>query len=288
MQTITSPEIQVWSDLSYSVDDYPFINDSDPRFNVSWTGPVSMALWATSGDAQAFFNSTQITFSPALRLAPFKEYSISLTVFSYKINRASWLYFRPEIQSAVESASNSTLAMFDFVPYQQVVTQIDMTSPSIFVLVVRVLSGIGGTYAFLDGLFALIFGRVMVAILFGTRIISPFGLLGIVARRRFRRLINEQYPRLQEDINRGGMAAYISEIAIDAALVATPETVRIQVRAASLDSGSDEDGGSRNSIGLRRMDSDPRKNNSSGSVDLGRSYEIVDLQLSGRHNYEVV
>ena len=122
----------------------------------------------------------------------------------------------------------------------------------------------------------------------GTRIISPFGLLGIFARRRVKRLINEQYPRLQEDINRGGMAAYISEIAIDAALVATPETLRIPVRVASLDSGSDGHGGGRDGIGLRRMDSNPRKNDNSGSVNLGLPYEIVGLQLSEKHTYQVV
>lgn len=35
------------------------------------------------------------------------------------------------------------------------------------VLFFRALSEIGGVYAFLDGLFALIFGRTMMAILFG-------------------------------------------------------------------------------------------------------------------------
>ncbi|KZP28699.1 hypothetical protein FIBSPDRAFT_947527 [Athelia psychrophila] len=60
------------------------------------------------------------------------------------------------------------------------------------------------------------------AILFGTRMISPFGLLGMVTRNRFKRLIHEQYPHMQEDIEHGGMAAYISEVAIDAALMDAP------------------------------------------------------------------
>ncbi|KZP14778.1 hypothetical protein FIBSPDRAFT_959370 [Athelia psychrophila] len=56
----------------------------------------------------------------------------------------------------------------------------------------------------------------------GTRAVSPFGLLGIVTHGRFKRLIHEQYPRMQEDIEHGGMAAYISEVAIDAALMDIP------------------------------------------------------------------
>ncbi|KZP15861.1 hypothetical protein FIBSPDRAFT_866759 [Athelia psychrophila] len=57
------------------------------------------------------------------------------------------------------------------------------------------------------------------AILFGNRAISPYGLLGIVTRNRFKKLIHEQYPFIQEDIDRGCMSAYISEVAIDAALM---------------------------------------------------------------------
>ncbi|KZP14761.1 hypothetical protein FIBSPDRAFT_867881 [Athelia psychrophila] len=60
------------------------------------------------------------------------------------------------------------------------------------------------------------------AILFGTRIVSPFGLLGMVTHNRFKRLIHEQYPRIREDIEHGGMAAYISEVAIDTALIDKP------------------------------------------------------------------
>ncbi|KZP08590.1 hypothetical protein FIBSPDRAFT_874411 [Athelia psychrophila] len=60
------------------------------------------------------------------------------------------------------------------------------------------------------------------AIIFGTRIVSPFGLLGMITHNRFKRLIHEQYPRMQEDIEHGGMAAYISDVAIDTALVEAP------------------------------------------------------------------
>lgn len=53
-------------------------------------------------------------------------------------------------------------------------------------------------------------------------VISPFGMLGLVTRNRFKKLIHEQYPQIQEDINRGGTAAYVSEVAIDAALMDVP------------------------------------------------------------------
>ncbi|KAF7986301.1 hypothetical protein HWV62_35252 [Athelia sp. TMB] len=279
-QTIVSDDVQVWSNLQYAEPAYPF-KTPDPGFNVSWTGPYSMALWATAAETLAFPNSSQIFYSPALPLAPFKIYTIYLTIVSYKTDSLSWLFLQPEVQSAVDSGSNSSLATFSFVPYQQVATTLDMSSSSTFITVAHVLSDIGGTYAFLDGLFALIFGRTMVAILFGTRIISPFGLLGILARQRFRHLINLQFPRLQDDIDRGGMAAYISEVAIDAALVNTPEAVRI-TRVASSDSGGDAGEYDRNAVGLRPMDSDPSKNGS-GSANLGLPYEIEALELAGKY-----
>ncbi|KZP03719.1 hypothetical protein FIBSPDRAFT_1055116 [Athelia psychrophila] len=67
----------------------------------------------------------------------------------------------------------------------------------------------------------------------GTRIISPFGLLGVIARNRFRRLIHEQYPYMQEDIDRGGMAAYVSEVAIDAGLTRSLESARGRARVST-------------------------------------------------------
>lgn len=72
----------------------------------------------------------------------------------------------------------------------------------------------------------------------GTRVISPFGLLGMLTRNRFRRLIDEQYPRLQEDIERGGMAAYISEVAIDPGLVLTSTSAHIRARVSTSSHGS--------------------------------------------------
>ncbi|KAF7986264.1 hypothetical protein HWV62_35178 [Athelia sp. TMB] len=289
-QTMLSSAVQVWSDLTNYSTNYPYETSDDPRFGVSWTGPVSVAFWATAGVGQneAFFNGSRITFSPALRLAPFKEYNISLTVVSYKTEESSWLYFQPDIQSVADSATNSALAAFDFVPYQRMVTHLDMSSPSFLILLAHLLSGIGGTYAFLDGLFGLIFGRAIGAILFGTRVISPFGLLGVAMRSRFRRLINEQYPRLQEDINQGGMAAYVNEVAIDAALTATPISACAPVRVASSDSVSGEGGGGRDDISLRNLEPSPGMDIRSTSAGLGLPYEIEDLQFSRKYNREEV
>lgn len=90
-----------------------------------------------------------------------------------------------------------------------------MTSPSGPALFAKALSAIGGVYAFIDGAFALIFRRTMLAILFGefvcevgfsslaknqagSEIVLPFRFLGIVTRDRFRRLINEQFPHMQD------------------------------------------------------------------------------------------
>lgn len=79
--------------------DYPFAGNS--YFNISWTGDVTLALWATATASvedqirPVYSNTTQVNYTPAFPLAPFKEYHISLTVVSYKKGSLMWLYFQP-------------------------------------------------------------------------------------------------------------------------------------------------------------------------------------------------
>lgn len=72
---------------------YPFIPDS--TFNVTWSGDVTLDLWATAASVDGSANSTQAIYSPALSLHPFKEYSIVLTTISYEMNSFPWLFFEP-------------------------------------------------------------------------------------------------------------------------------------------------------------------------------------------------
>ncbi|KZP23091.1 hypothetical protein FIBSPDRAFT_930796 [Athelia psychrophila] len=173
------------------------------------------------------------------------------------MNGFSWLFLEPQIHSVVDSGSNTTTASFSCsYKSQRQITYRSLSSPSGLVLFVKAISEIGGVYAFMDGAFAFMFGRTMLAILFGARAISPFGLLGIITRGRFRRLINEQYPYLQEDIERGGMAAYISEVAIDPGLVRSSESIHRRSRVASSSQGShtERDAGVTGIIHLRSME----------------------------------
>ncbi|KAF7986324.1 hypothetical protein HWV62_35298 [Athelia sp. TMB] len=195
------------------------VNDvlSLPVTNVSWTGPSTLALWFTTFGTKWIDEIT----APMI-LIPFKNYTIALTTVSYTFEDASWFSFEPE----VDSGSDATLAVFASAPYQfqKLITHrnISSFSPSALAWAASVTSSIGGIFAFLDGVFSLIFGRAIMAILFGSRAISPFGLLGVATRNRLKRLVREQYPARQEDIENGGrpgMAAYISEVAIDSALM---------------------------------------------------------------------
>ncbi|KZP28695.1 hypothetical protein FIBSPDRAFT_1039439 [Athelia psychrophila] len=200
-------------------------------FNITWTGEYSLVTWVTTADCDSGpsctgnFNSTQVNSTNPVVLAPFQQYHISLIGIAYYFPECEFTLWIPDIVTSVDGVSgfNTSMAMFSFnAYYQQQILIRDFTPPSIVASVARVLSTIGGTLTAINGLFALVFGRTIMAILFGTRIVSPFGLLGMVTRNRFKRLIHEQYPRMQEDIDHGGMAAYISEVAIDAALMNVP------------------------------------------------------------------
>ncbi|KZP02527.1 hypothetical protein FIBSPDRAFT_905770, partial [Athelia psychrophila] len=229
IQNVTDSSSQFWTEnvsADYEINGYPFIDNND--FNVSWTGDVTLDIWATVSSINGSTDSIPALYSPGFPLFPFKEYVITLTIISYEMNGFSWLFLEPQIHSVVDR----------------------------LVLFVKAISEIGGVYAFMDGAFAFMFGRTMLAILFGTRAISPFGLLGIITRGRFRRLINEQYPYLQEDIERGGMAAYISEVAIDPGLVRSSESIHRRSRVATSSQGShtERDAGVTGIIHLRSME----------------------------------
>lgn len=130
---------------------------------------------------------------------------------------------------------NNTVATFYF-DDPVYITIKDFTGPSAFAIAATVFSSIGGIFGFVEIVYATVFGRTIMAIIMGesshcscnadrqshhrangsgSRPISPFGFLGIFARQRIKRMIREEFPRLQDDCERGGMAAYIKEIGID-------------------------------------------------------------------------
>ncbi|KZP04354.1 hypothetical protein FIBSPDRAFT_1054733 [Athelia psychrophila] len=243
-------------------------------FEISWNANDSVLVWVTMANTVGFMNSTQAILTSPLILAPFKQYTISLSMMRYIIGNFWFLSYRPDFIASVDSASGSnvSVATFSFNTFCQAIIQRQLSPPSLFAEAARVLSTVGGTMASIDGIFALLFGRTIAAILFGqshfpafphkfaiprsayahrapgTRIVSPFGLLGVVTHNRFKRLIHQQYPHMQGDIDRGGMAAYISEVAIDAALIDSPPAPRSTTPIASSRIGDVEEGGDNNEL----------------------------------------
>ncbi|CAE6426860.1 unnamed protein product [Rhizoctonia solani] len=61
--------------------------------------------------------------------------------------------------------------------------------------VLDVLGSIGGLFALLQSVHVLVFGRPMLWGLTGAKLITPFGLLGALSSRSFRRRLREQYYR---------------------------------------------------------------------------------------------
>ncbi|KZP24964.1 hypothetical protein FIBSPDRAFT_1041758 [Athelia psychrophila] len=143
-----------------------------PNFNISWTGQGSPAVWLFGGGN--FFNSRfpllrPSNFTEPLLLFPFMESSITLTAIFYTTsNEGAWISYEPKIVNIAESGSNATTAMFSF-DLQTLITQRVLTfgSPPAIESVVHVLSNLGGLFAFVEAVFALIFGRTIMAIIFG-------------------------------------------------------------------------------------------------------------------------
>ncbi|KZP21782.1 hypothetical protein FIBSPDRAFT_1044052 [Athelia psychrophila] len=212
-----------WNNSLIASHIWPNEYDSPVQFNVSWNGTTPLILCMTVANSPGDLQSIQYRWTNGFTLFPLKNYSISLSKVTYTLGSFSWVSYEPDSMDVMPSGSTDTMATFSVNSHQRLYTHRVLISPSpAFLAVAHVISDVGGTFAFIEGLFALIFGRTIMAILFGSRAISPFGLLGIVTRNRFKKLIHEQFPRIQEDIERGGMAAYISEVAIDAALMDVP------------------------------------------------------------------
>lgn len=103
----------------------------------------------------------------------------------------------------------------------------------------------------------------------------------MLTRNRYQRLIHEQYPYMQEDIERRGMAAYVSEVAIDAGLIQTPEFMRSRRFAtSSLGSQHGCDAEERGVIHLQSME--PSKTGSNSCLP----YEIEEYEPARKGNYE--
>lgn len=49
----------------------------------------------------------------------------------------------------------------------------------------------------------------------GSKPISPLGVLGLLARKKLKEAIHQQYPRLRDEVESGGMASFIRDVAVE-------------------------------------------------------------------------
>lgn len=63
-------------------------------FDLHWDGNYSLVMWAASASRIAFMNSTQIRLTKPLILAPFKQYTISLTMIKYILGDFWFISYR--------------------------------------------------------------------------------------------------------------------------------------------------------------------------------------------------
>jgi hypothetical protein len=106
--------------------------------------------------------------------------------------------------------------------------------------VLQVIGSLGGVFTVVSGFFAVVFGRDLLVIITGGHFLSsivlslnlnlilsggwslsPVGLLGLFesVRRDFREAINNNFPKLEEEIHGKGMAEFLTEVAIDVTLI---------------------------------------------------------------------
>ncbi|KDQ59845.1 hypothetical protein JAAARDRAFT_634023 [Jaapia argillacea MUCL 33604] len=77
------------------------------------------------------------------------------------------------------------------------------------------LASIGGVFTVADGIFAMLFDTPLFSLILGSKAISPFGILGILIWRKLRSAIRQQYPALGDEIEQGGMATFLHDVAVE-------------------------------------------------------------------------
>ncbi|KDQ53295.1 hypothetical protein JAAARDRAFT_432011 [Jaapia argillacea MUCL 33604] len=105
----------------------------------------------------------------------------------------------------------STLLLSPAVDFTDFIIQEDYRQHTLIVG----LASIGGLLTIIEGGFAMLFGMTLFQVLLGSKVISPFGALGIMMREKLRRALHEQYPALRRQMQEGGIATFLSDVAVD-------------------------------------------------------------------------
>ena len=169
---------------NYAIDNY-FFWAGKPTFNASWSGATNMLLWPTVSSSIAWINSTQVIYTNPVVLIYGMNHDVIMTIVNYRLSNFEWLYFdsgaflvlkvllphyphnSAEIIRSVATPDSSTTASFTYLPFQNVIVQQSLIAQTIFVVAGHILSSVGGIFAFVDGVYAIIFGRTILAIVTG-------------------------------------------------------------------------------------------------------------------------
>ncbi|KDQ64256.1 hypothetical protein JAAARDRAFT_52232 [Jaapia argillacea MUCL 33604] len=117
----------------------------------------------------------------------------------------------PDLQAAVQfPPTTSSLVLSQAVEFSDMVTQEDYRRYTL----ISGLASIGGVFTVVDGVFAMAFGFSIMAIISGSKVISPFGVVGLILRKQLRHAIRQQYPGLKAEIQAGGMGSFLHDTAI--------------------------------------------------------------------------
>ncbi|KDQ64258.1 hypothetical protein JAAARDRAFT_52234 [Jaapia argillacea MUCL 33604] len=109
----------------------------------------------------------------------------------------------------------STLLLTSAVDFSDFVTEEDYRQHTL----ISALASLGGFFTIIDGVFAMVFATTLSKVLFGSKMISPFGILGLILGEKLRRAMDDQYPLLRSQVREGGMATFLSDNVLDLSIL---------------------------------------------------------------------
>jgi hypothetical protein len=143
------------------------------------------------------------------------------------------------ILNQIENTSSINLILD---PLQRTYLQTQYQNDPVILVVLQVIATLGGVFTVVSGVFAVIFGRSLMAIIagkylylypallyinhiqlpLGGRELSPFGMVGVLLKKKLKEAISMRFPLLKSELNRGGMADFLKEVAVDVDLIDDP------------------------------------------------------------------
>ncbi|EIM89040.1 uncharacterized protein STEHIDRAFT_154732 [Stereum hirsutum FP-91666 SS1] len=187
--------------------------------------PLSVWILGSIGGKQDEVFPVARNYTSPFTLQPNTHVVGSVTVTKREYGKTKWFAYTPRTNSpdiSTFASNTSSMNLNTSLPAStEWIISEEIVHTSIAGEALKIISTIGGIHVVVNGIFFVIFGRSLLAVLFGGKPLSPFGVSGLFPS--FRDRIHKHYPVMEDDLKAGGMASFVEEVAMDIGVLRVPK-----------------------------------------------------------------